>query len=117
MTWKALKGDPTDNVPGIKGIGDKRAFSLAANVSILEKMLTDDPDKRQTFQSAYDQIILASIDKDSDGWEVKNFKFNEQSLFDVFTQCGFKTIVGKAWTGWKETMERLNDNTSATSPV
>ena len=27
VMWKALKGDMTDNIPGIKGVGEKRAFS------------------------------------------------------------------------------------------
>lgn len=30
VTWKALRGDPTDNVPGLKGIGDRTAEKLAS---------------------------------------------------------------------------------------
>jgi len=111
VTWKSLKGDATDNVPGIKGIGDKRAFSLAADVSILEEMFQKDPEKKKTFDTAFKQILLADIDKDSDGWEIKNFTFDEKIIFQAFTQCGFKAIIGKSWDGWRQTMEELNDNT------
>ena len=109
VTWKALKGDPTDNVPGVKGIGEKRAFSLTADVSILHKMLEQNPEKKKMFESAYQQILLADIDATSSGWEIKNFSFNEEKLFQAFTTCGFSSIVGKAWDGWKQTMENLND--------
>lgn len=30
IAWKALRGDPTDNIPGIPGIGDKKAAKIAA---------------------------------------------------------------------------------------
>ena len=115
VVWKSLKGDPTDNVPGVRGIGTKKAFSLAADVSILDKMLNENPEKKAVYESAYQQILLAHIEKDQPGWEIKNFTFNENQLFSAFTQCGFSSITGKAWEGWKQTMEKLN-NVRTTSP-
>lgn len=36
--FKALKGDPSDNVPGIKGVGEKGALSLIQSFGSLERL-------------------------------------------------------------------------------
>jgi len=109
IAWKSLKGDPTDNVPGIKGIGGKRAFSLCENPEVLETFLGADPDRRKVFESAREQIRLARIDQDCEMWEIKPGVFDEDLTRNTFTEYQFKSIIGKAWPKWCATMERLND--------
>jgi DNA polymerase-1 len=36
--YKALRGDPSDNIPGIKGIGDKAATTAISHFGTIEKM-------------------------------------------------------------------------------
>ena len=109
VTWKALKGDPTDNVPGIKGIGEKRAFALCETSKTLYDFLTEDKSRKLSFESAYAQIKLADIDEDSPKWEIVQSRFAEIFLKKAFTEFGFKAIIGKSWSKWKEIMEVLDD--------
>ena len=48
VEYKALKGDPSDNIPGVPGIGDKTASSLVQEYKSLERLyeaLSDEPAK------------------------------------------------------------------------
>ena len=109
VTWKALKGDPTDNIPGIKGVGKKRAFALCETSSTLYDFLTEDKSRKRVFDSAYEQIKLADISEKCPNWEVVESHFEENFLKEAFTEFGFKSIIGKSWPKWKEVMEVLDD--------
>ena len=39
--WKGLRGDPSDNIKGIPGIGEKTATELVKNFGTIEKMYTE----------------------------------------------------------------------------
>ena len=48
VDFKALAGDSSDNIPGVKGIGEKSALSLLGDFKTLEgiyKVLDQDPDQ------------------------------------------------------------------------
>lgn len=47
VDFKALKGDPSDNIPGVPGIGDKTASALVAKYGTLEKIY-DEIEKRKS---------------------------------------------------------------------
>ncbi|MBI5138865.1 MAG: hypothetical protein HZA95_03650 [Candidatus Vogelbacteria bacterium] len=49
--YKGLRGDPTDNIPGVKGIGEKTATELILKFGTIEKMYeTLEKHKTQTVQ-------------------------------------------------------------------
>ena len=108
LTWKGLKGDATDNIPGIKGVGPKTATKLASNPEDLESFLDKKPERRSIFESAKRQIKLVDIPSTCEKWIEEKYAFNESKLYNEFKNREFKTIVGNAWKKWIDTMERLD---------
>lgn len=105
LTWKSLRGDKTDNVPGIKGVGDKTAMKLASDPEKLKEFLTHD--KLEVFNSAKEQIRLAEIFDNN--FETSDYTFDSSTLKENFTQRGFKSIVEKGWNKWNQTWRELDD--------
>jgi DNA polymerase-1 len=63
VDYKALKGDPTDNIPGVPGVGEKTAAKLIRDFGDLDTLLArlDDvkPDKlRDNLREHRDQILM-----------------------------------------------------------
>lgn len=106
LTWKALRGDKTDNVPGIKGVGDKTAMKLASNTSLLDEFLT--PEKRKIYESAKSQIKLADLEEERNNFLTSDYTFNQEKLFSSFENYEFMSILNKGWHKWVSTMENLN---------
>ena len=46
VLWKALRGDGADNIPGFKGVGDKRARVLVHDKEALTKFLSEGEEDR-----------------------------------------------------------------------
>ncbi|MCX6731559.1 MAG: hypothetical protein NTX55_01050 [Candidatus Parcubacteria bacterium] len=113
--FKALKGDPSDNIIGVRGIGEKTAMELIKNFGTIEnlyKILKGNPEKFKATQIK-DRVInllteneeealfsktLAEIRKDAPiKFSLKESKWRES--FDIgkvqslFTELGFKSLI------------------------
>lgn len=105
LVWKSLRGDKTDNVPGIKGVGDKTAMKLAKDTDLLKEFLS--VGNRQTvYDSAMTQIRLSKISDNN--FEMSDYTFNPNELKAQFKNRGFDSIIEKSWNKWIETMEKLS---------
>ena len=114
VTWKSLRGDKSDNVSGIKGVGDKTAFKLASKQDLLADFLSK-KNHREIFESAYKQIKLKKIDVNDNSIELCDYNFNENMLLSAFSSRQFKSIVTKGWQKWINTMENLDEKRAANS--
>ncbi len=64
IDYKALKGDPTDNIPGIPGVGEKTAAKLVGEFGSLEglyeRLAEVKPDKlREKLVEAHEQVFAS----------------------------------------------------------
>lgn len=108
--YKALKGDPTDNIPGVPGVGHVKATELASNSlklnAFLEKHMV-----HEVFANAYSMIKFKPV-PDNELIYI-DAKFNEQKLLEEFTNREFKSIIGNAWPKWVKAFGGINGEQKA----
>jgi len=104
VTWKALRGDPTDDIPGLPKVGDKTAEKLVRDPSLMEARFVKRPEDRKNFHRNLELIRLQPLDM-SDCYE----HVTEGSWDRVqheFDQMGFKSILKeKTWKKYVGTFE------------
>ncbi|MFA5389567.1 MAG: DNA polymerase I [Candidatus Omnitrophota bacterium] len=102
----ALAGDPTDNIPGVRGIGEKTAIELIREFGGLDSLyknidkVKSEPRKKMLFEqeeSARMSRELATVDKDvpieinADDLRVK--APDSEKLLEIFKELEFKAFA------------------------
>jgi DNA polymerase-1 len=105
VDFKALKGDSSDNIPGISGIGDKTAAKLIEDYHSLENIYANihsvKPERIQKKlidekEKALLSFDLARIRSDLNiaiDSERLNLNINKQELHKLFTEYNFKSLL------------------------
>lgn len=106
VDYKAIKGDPSDNIPGVKGIGEKGASKLIQDFGTLENIYENltKVDKERTRnlllesrENAFLSKKLATIHVDSPvEFDVKKAileKPDEEVLKELLRKLEFRTIL------------------------
>jgi DNA polymerase I len=107
--FKAIRGDTTDNIPGVAGIGDKGASKLLlefGNVESLYENLGSDkiPQKqRDLLQPLRDQVLLAKklttivtelpVELDIDKARLRDLRRPE--VIGIFQELSFKSLIDR----------------------
>src|SRR5213083_3356653 len=103
----ALKGDPSDNIPGVPGIGDKTAGQLVAQYGSLEEVLehVDDltPARSKAIREHAEQAegakVLATMRRDReldcDPAELVLSPPDRSKLKEIFRRFEFRNLLGR----------------------
>ncbi len=106
--YKALKGDPSDNIPGVKGIGEKTAVKLIQQFGGIEQIYQHldevTPPKlqallRENVEVARQSKILTTIVTDAPVTlnleATQSSHFNRNKVVDLFRELEFASLLNK----------------------
>jgi len=118
IDYKALRGDPSDNIPGVTGIGEKTAISLLKEYKTLDNIYENIRDIKESVRKklidykdqAYISKMLAQIKLDVPldfHLEKCAFKdYNKDKMREVLEKYEFKTLINRL-SGSKENLTLL----------
>ena len=103
--FKGLRGDASDNIPGVKGIGEKGAISLIREYGSLEKVYENidkikgatrdklERDKAQAFMSKDLGTIKTDIKLDFDLKKALFDDFDREKIMSLFQELNFFSLI------------------------
>lgn len=113
--YKGLRGDPSDNIPGIKGIGEKSGSELIINFGTIEAMYKTLKKNEESFrekgikqriidllkggeEEAVFSKMLATIRRDAPiAWTLPTHSWhdalNTEKVLSLFGELGFRTLT------------------------
>ena len=109
VEYKALVGDTSDNIPGVKGIGEKGAKALIEQYGTLEEMLEHLPElepkrTRTALENGVDDAILSKelativrdvpdVELDLDASRLRDY--DRQTVVDLFHELEFRSLLNR----------------------
>ncbi|MDP2664885.1 MAG: DNA polymerase, partial [bacterium] len=125
--YKALRGDPSDNIPGVPGIGEKTALSLITKFGSLEDLyqeLGENTEKANSLKQKLKELLqeskdiaflckeLVTIDQNVPipfkledlAWQ----SFDKAKVLELLASYGFKSLVAR--------MQELGESSAAPEP-
>jgi DNA polymerase-1 len=121
LDFVALKGEPSDNLPGVPGVGDKTAAQLVAKFGDIEEIIAHadelTPKLRNAVKAHADQVrinkelgyLLNDIALEVDSAELSLQPWDDEEVRKLFNSLEFRTL--------HERLKALNLHAAATSAV
>ncbi|MFH1838661.1 MAG: 5'-3' exonuclease H3TH domain-containing protein [Candidatus Kuenenbacteria bacterium] len=112
IDFKSLRGDPSDNIIGVKGIGEKTAIDLLKKFNTLEKIYKIAPEatsdqikertkilllqhKDEAFLSKKLVTILKNVPLEIELEKCELKKFNQEKIIKLFQELEFKSLLNR----------------------
>ena len=105
--YRGLKGDPSDNLPGVPGVGEKTAIklikaagsldALVADPSLagtpkLQKLIEEYGEKARVYRDV--STVRRDLPLEID-WELRYEKPSDAALYPLYSQLEFKTLLAR----------------------
>lgn len=113
VDFKALRGDASDNIPGVSGIGEKTAISLLKefgdlkniynNIDLIKGKIKEKliEEKEKAYLSRELARILINVEFEFDINKCKWGDFEKEEVIEMFEEFGFKSLIPKIPGGSK----------------
>jgi len=105
VDYKGLRGDPSDNIPGVKGVGEKTAMELIKKYKSIEGVYASigeikgalkvklERDKMQAFMSKKLSEIVKNVPVNLALAEAVTREFDRQRLVALFQELNFFSLI------------------------
>lgn len=134
IDFKALRGDPSDNIPGVKGIGEKTAVELLQKFGTLEKIY-EYVDKVRSKEKIKERVVdlLAHYKKDAlmsknlatikcdvkiefDLAKARFGRFNREKAAKLFSELEFRSLLPRL-AALSQTAEKRLEKSADYEPI
>lgn len=92
VSWKAMVGDKSDNIPGVRGIGKVKAESILRKEGELDKRLQD-PSFKKSYDHSYELIKFLDLSEDKDDILYTRANLDAESITQSFEDMGFSSLL------------------------
>lgn len=105
IDYKSLRGDASDNIPGVKGIGEKTATDLLQKYQTVENVYENiaeikgavkdklEKDKAQAFKSKWLATIVLDAPVELDLEKAVTHEFDRQAIVRFFQEMNFFSLI------------------------
>jgi len=122
IDYKGLRGDASDNIPGVKGIGEKTASELLKKYVTLENVYASlaeikgavhdklEKDKMQAFMSKHLATIVRNVPLELNFDQAVTHEFDRQKIVSLFQELNFFSLIKRLpQSDANDTNQRLDD--------
>lgn len=107
--YKAMVGDKTDNIPGVKGVGKVGAVKILKDPSLFESKMSIPAFKSQ-FEHSYELVKFANIEPVQSDVQYYNGEFSRELLMDELVDLEFKSMIKEPYfSNYCNTMESIRN--------